>query len=68
MASIPLQFNLLELFSKVDSDAKYNMKGMICYVGGHYLSFIKRDVSKNDENKSEWVIFNDTSVYYKSTW
>lgn len=41
---------------------------MICYVGGHYLSFFKKDVSENDENKSEWVILNDTSVLYKSTW
>jgi len=35
---------------------------MICLVGSHYLSFFKRDVSENDENKCEWLLFDDATV------
>jgi hypothetical protein len=48
MVTIPEKFQLKELFDKVPEDPTYVLKGLICYMGAHYLAFFRRILIKYD--------------------
>ena len=62
--SIAPEFNIADMFelpesSKSDKEPApdYILKGVVCFVGAHYFSFVAR---LNDQtNQPEWLLFDD---------
>ena len=48
MVTIPEKFKIKNLFDKAPADETYVLKGLICYMGAHYLAFFRRMLIKLD--------------------
>ena len=42
LISIPVLFEVDDLFEKTSDNSKYTFKGLICFQAAHYLSFFRR--------------------------
>ncbi|KAK6438432.1 ubiquitin C-terminal hydrolase Ubp14 [Oleoguttula sp. CCFEE 5521] len=47
--------------------AKYGLKSIVCHKGssihaGHYVAFVRKDVTEAKGGEEEWVLFNDEKV------
>lgn len=54
-----------------NKNAEYNLKAMVCFVGKHYLVFIRFPNLTPDKYRyqSKWTLFNDTQVRdFKNGW
>ena len=48
MVTIPEKFKIKNLFDQAPTDETYVLKGLICYMGAHYLAFFRRMLIKLD--------------------
>ena len=46
----------------------YDIKAIVCFVGAHYLVFIRRPPAQARFTKAQWLLFNDTKVQPFDSW
>ena len=67
--SIANTFNIKDMFeidpaeNQFDEPSEYVLKGMICFVGAHYFSWIKETV-KTSRHNTQWLKFDDDKPIY----
>ena len=59
--SIATQFSIGEMFlvdpaDMLPEDTFYLLKGVVCFVGAHYFTFIRH---QSEVQKPEWLLFDD---------
>jgi hypothetical protein len=70
--SIPHLFKIKDMYAEDFSQMtqgreKYRLKGLVCFLGAHYMSFIRHD--SEDGNSSGWKLYDDAKdVILYSSW
>ena len=61
--SIPSRINLTEMF-EVSHDHQYILKGLVCFLGAHYLTYMKQIV----DGVPLWRLYNDEEILTYPRW
>lgn len=61
--SIPSRINLTEMF-EVSHDHRYILKGLVCFLGAHYLTYMKQIV----DGVPLWRLYNDEEILTYPRW
>ena len=63
---LPLKFRNQDLFELADNQINkaYELTGLVCYWGSHYISFFKSE----DNDNSYWVSYDDTIITKITSW
>ena len=71
--SIPQKFQVSELFELADTQTQVNhefiLKGVVCFLGAHYMTYIKTRNVNEGETTPYWQLFDDNKpIQLFSSW